>query len=252
VVRVQKRKIARFLLVRTKWNLYRFFGGSPGVAERYLEAVRLLHVKDDGKGLDVFFPSSARTEAQKVLTKEGMGEGDVFIGIAPSARHFNKIWPRERFAETAATIAREQKATVLVFGFGKVESILCQEVKLMVEQRSPGTQAVNLAGRLSLPETAAMMDFCSIVVTNDSGLMHLAAARKRKVVAVFGATVRELGFFPYGTDSSVVEDKTVSCRPCTHVGLSRCPKGHFHCMKNIVPAQVIEATRELLKKGPAP
>ena len=252
VVRVRKRKLARFLLVKVKWNLYEWFGGAPGVAERYLETVHFLGVKNDGNGLEVFFPSAASTAAQEILADASIGDDNVFIGISPSARHFNKTWPRERFAETACTIAREQKASVLLFGFGKDEESLCQEVKLQIERLSPGIVVMNLADRLSLSETAAMMDHCSIVITNDSGLMHLAAARKRKVVAIFGPTVRELGFFPYGTESTVTEDTTLSCRPCTHVGLSRCPQGHFNCMRNISPVQVVDAARELLTRAPVP
>jgi heptosyltransferase-2 len=80
--------------------------------------------------------------------------------------------------------------------------------------------------------------------------MHIAAARKRKIVAVFGPTVREFGFFPYSTTSTVVEDNSLSCRPCTHIGLPECPKGHFKCMNSIQAAQVIEAARLLLKGSP--
>ena len=250
VVRVRKRKFARFFLVKTKWNLYGWFGGAPGIAERYLETVRFLNVENDGNGLEAFFPSSAAAKAREMLGGELTRNAGAFIGMAPSARHFNKTWPRERFAETAAAIASDQEAAVLLFGSGATEKALCGEVKLLIEQQSPGIPVINLAGRLTLPETAAMMDHCSVIITNDSGLMHLAAARKRKVVAVFGPTVRELGFFPYGTESVVIEDTTVPCRPCTHIGLSRCPKGHFHCMKNISPAQVIDAARELLARAP--
>jgi heptosyltransferase-2 len=95
-------------------------------------------------------------------------------------------------------------------------------------------------------EAAAVMDYCSLIVTNDSGLMHLGAARKKKILAIFGPTVKEFGFFPYGTRSVVVENNVVSCRPCTHVGLPECPKKHFRCMKDIKTAQVIEAAQELL------
>lgn len=252
VVRIRKRKVARFFLVKAKWNLYSLFGGAPGMAERYLETLRSLRVENDGDGLEVFSPASARETAENMLEREGIRPGGAFIGIAPTSRHFNKTWPGERFAETASTLAREQKAAVLLFGFGQEERAACQEVKLLIEKQSPGVLAVNLADRLSIPGTAAMMDLCSIVVANDSGLMHLAAARKRKVVAIFGPTVKELGFFPYGTRSTVVEDATVTCRPCTHIGLSRCPKGHFHCMMNIPPARVVEAARGVLAEVPVP
>ncbi|MBM2841387.1 MAG: hypothetical protein HW412_1915 [Bacteroidetes bacterium] len=252
VVRIRKRKIARFLLVKTKWNVYEFFGGAPSVAGRYLEAVRGLGVENDGNGLEVFIPPTALARAEKILEDAGIGKSGVVIGICPAARHQNKMWLKERFAETASTLSREHKATVLLFGSGKEEESRCEQVKAAMTQNSADLRVLNLADKLSLPETAAMMDRCSVIITNDSGLMHLAAARKRKVVAIFGPTVRELGFFPYGTTSTVIEDISLSCRPCTHIGLPECPKGHFKCMMNIHAAQVTEAARKLLKSPPEP
>ena len=246
VVRIRKRKIARFLLVKTKWNVYEFFGGAPNVAERYIETVRGLGVENDGKGLEVFIPPTALVRVEKILQGAGIGNDGVVIGICPAAKHQNKMWLKERFAETASMLARDHNAAVLLFGSGKKEEIRCEEIKSALEKGSPDVPVLNLACLLSLPETAAMMDRCSIVITNDSGLMHLAAARKRKVVAIFGPTVRELGFFPYGTTSTVIEDISLSCRPCTHIGLPECPKGHFKCMKNISAVQVTDAARQLL------
>lgn len=247
VVRIQKRKIARFLLVKTRWNVYDFFGGAPSVAERYLETVNGLGVENDGNGLEVFVPPTAVPRVEKTLLDGGIKNSTVIIGICPAARHNNKMWLKERFAETASTLAREHNAAVLLFGSSEKEEVHCEEIKSAIEQSSQDMHVLNLAGRLSLSETAAMMDRCSIIITNDSGLMHLAAARKRKVVAIFGPTVRELGFFPYGTTSTVIEDISLSCRPCTHIGLPECPKGHFKCMKNIHAAHVTDAARQLLK-----
>jgi heptosyltransferase-2 len=250
VARIRKRKIARFLLVKAKWNVYDWFGGAPGVAERYLETVRSLGVENDGGGLEAFFPENAVAHTKNIFMEAGIRDQRALIGICPSAKHSNKMWLKERFAETATSLAHEHGAAVLLFGSGKDEEIRCQEVKAMIEQQSQGIPVLNLAGRLSLLETAAMMDHCSVIVTNDSGLMHLAAARKRKVVAIFGPTVRELGFFPYGTTSTVIENVSLSCRPCTHIGLPLCPKRHFKCMNDIQAAQVIDAARVLLKSSP--
>ena len=250
VIKVNKRKLARFLLVKTKWNCYDWLGGAPSVAERYLETVQRFGVENDGMGLEVFFPKHADETAERLLLDAGVKKGSVVIGICPSARHGNKMWLKERFAETASVLACEYSATVLLFGSGETEKNRCQEIKSLIEKESPGVLTLNLAGRLSLAETAAMMDRCSVVITNDSGLMHIAAARKRKVVAIFGPTVRELGFFPYGTTSAVIEDISLSCRPCTHIGLPECPKGHFKCMNDIQAAQVIDAARLLLKGSP--
>ncbi len=246
VVRIRKRKLARFLLVKAKWNVYDWFGGAPGVAERYLEPVKDLAVENDGNGLEVFIPDSTAANTARILLNGGVKEGDVAIGICPSARHNNKMWLKDRFVETASMLAREENAAILLFGSGKDEEIRCGEIKSLIAQKSPGTVVLDLSGGTSLPETAALMDRCSVVITNDSGLMHLAAARKRNVVAIFGPTVKSLGFFPYGTRSTVVEDNSLSCRPCTHIGLSHCPKGHFKCMNDIESSTVIEAARHLL------
>lgn len=248
VVRIRKRKLARFLLVKVKWDVYHWFGGAPSVAERYLEPVKDLGVENDGNGLEVFIPDSASANADKVLLHAGIKEKGAAIGICPSARHNNKMWLKERFAETASSLAREENAAILLFGSGKDEEIRCGEIKSLIEQQSPRTIVLDLSGRISLLGTAALMDTCSVVITNDSGLMHLAAARKRKVVAIFGPTVRNLGFFPYGTKSTVVEDISLSCRPCTHIGLAHCPRGHFKCMNDIESSTVIEATRLLLRE----
>ncbi len=246
VVRINKRKLARFLLVRTKLNLYNSFGGSPSVAERYLETVEPLGVKNDGKGLELFLGEVAASRADAVLKESGVPDDTPLIGICPTSRHFNKMWQAKGFSEVGAMLAQSHSCSVVVFGSTE-EAGPCAVVVEMIKALQPQLQVLNLAGRLSLLETAAVMDRCSVVVSNDSGLMHIAAARQRKVVAVFGPTVQELGFFPYGTISTVVEHESLSCRPCTHIGLPNCPLGHFKCMKEISPGVVLAAAEDLLR-----
>jgi len=240
VVRVNKRKLARLLLVKTKLNVYGRLGGAPGVAERYLETVEDLDIRDDGKGLEVFPGPDHAERAAAALA----GVSGAVIALAPGARHWNKMWPQERFVEASVQLVRRLRASVLLFG-----SAADLERSGWIEQRiraaAAGAVVVNLSGRLSLLETAAAMDRASVVVTNDSGLMHLAAARKRPVVALFGPTVRELGFFPVGTRAEVLEVEDLRCRPCTHIGLSFCPKDHFRCMLDIPASRVVESATRL-------
>ena len=244
-VRLNKRRIARFLLVHCKIDTYRLFGGAPGVAERYLETARDCGVADDHQGLDLYFPDSTRNAAEEVLRKALPQNSAPCIGICPSARHNTKMWLKERFVEAATTLATELRASLLLFG-SVAESERCRFIEQEIRRMAPGIHVVNLAGSLSLLETAAAMDRCSLVLTNDSGLMHIAAARKRKVVAIFGPTVRQLGFFPFGTQSIVVEHPNLNCRPCTHIGQTTCPRGHFKCMNEIPANRVIESARQLL------
>ena len=245
VVRINKRKLARFLLVKMKLNLYHLLGGAPNVAERYLETVAHLGVVNDGEGLEINLSDEAKEKGRVLIDRK---EGDMesrIIGVAPSAHHGNKIWSAESFSEVAAMLAVRHGADVVLFGSSH-DLARCTEVAMKVKEKAPAVRVLNLAGKTSLVEAAAVMDHCSLILTNDSGLMHLAAARKKKILAIFGPTVKEFGFYPYGTRSVVIENNALSCRPCTHIGLPECPKKHFRCMKDITPAQVIEAARELL------
>ncbi|MBI4534820.1 MAG: glycosyltransferase family 9 protein, partial [Ignavibacteriae bacterium] len=248
VVRINKRKIARFLLVKFKINRYEHFDGAPSVALRYLETLRELGIENDSNGLDVFYPPSAADWAWSFLRNAGLQEGQPLIGVCPSAKHFNKMWLKDRFAQTAATLALDHESAVALFGAGPLEKARGDEIKQMIHSAAPQITVINLAGEVTLTQTTAIFDRCSIVITNDSGLMHIAAARKRKVVAIFGPTVKELGFFPFGTDSIVVEHPSLPCRPCTHIGLPKCPKKHFRCMMEIPSSEVIESARRLLQE----
>ncbi len=248
VVRVNKRKTARWILVHFKRDWYSAFGGAPGVARRYLETVEPLGVQDDGEGLELHLPGELRERVGNILQERGIPPGGHTIGICPSAKHANKMWLKERFAETAAALAGRKNLPVLLFGSAE-EAPRCREIGDLIKASMPELCVVNFAGSLSLLETAAAMDTCDVVITNDSGLMHIAAARKRRVVALFGPTVRQFGFFPAGTSNIVVEHSTLSCRPCTHIGLPDCPRGHFRCMRELESETVIHAATVLLEQG---
>ncbi len=100
--------------------------------------------------------------------------------------------------------------------------------------------------KTSLKELASFLQPLSLFITNDSGPLHIAISANVPCVAIFGATVKELGFFPYDNKSIVVEDLTVKCRPCGMHGGNICPKGHFNCMNNINPTKIVEACEKIL------
>jgi heptosyltransferase-2 len=152
--------------------------------------------------------------------------------------HFTKRWPEERFVElTRLLTARGER--LLLFG-GRPDSAVAETIA-----RTAPRGIADLTGRLTLMETAAAMERCRVVIANDSGLMHMATAVRRPVVALFGSTVREFGFFPYNSPAVVLETNGLRCRPCSHIGLPRCPKRHFACMREILPEQVVEAADAL-------
>ncbi|MBI5471586.1 MAG: lipopolysaccharide heptosyltransferase II [Ignavibacteriae bacterium] len=244
VVRINKRKFARLMLVNCKVDLYRKLGGSPSVALRYLETVSHCGVEDDGRGLEIFYSDDDARRVEQLLESENVGDSREFLGICPSAKHNTKMWPRERFAQAAAILSEEKNRAIILFG-SQDEQARCEQVRSEILATNPTARVVNLAGRISLVETAAAMDRCALVLTNDSGLMHIAAARKRPLIAIFGSTVKQLGFFPFGTESRVVENVGLACRPCTHIGRSECPRGHFRCMLDVPVAEVVRAAQSL-------
>jgi len=248
VVRLNKRKIARWLLVRFKIDTYGRFGGAPAVAERYLETLGAWGVRDHGRGLELFVPDTIRETVDALLAGENIPKTARCIGVCPSAKHANKMWPEERFAMAAGVLAAQEGDPVLLFGSAD-ERERCATIATIIASSFPGTHVVNLAGWTSLLETAAVMDHCAVVIANDTGLMHIAVARGTQVVALFGPTVRQFGFFPPAARSTVIEVTGLGCRPCTHIGLPRCPEGHFLCMNAIQVDTVVAAARRRMEGG---
>jgi ADP-heptose:LPS heptosyltransferase len=99
-----------------------------------------------------------------------------------------------------------------------------------------GPQVFNACGKFKLDESASLVQQALWVISHDTGLMHVAAAFKKRIVSVWGNTVPELGMHPYLPDagSKMVEVKNLSCRPCSKIGFSKCPKKHFQCMDHDV------------------
>jgi heptosyltransferase-2 len=240
---IRKRIIARFFLVNFKWN---FYGNDrQSVAGRYIETGRTLGLADDDTGLEIFLPDEVVDRTAGLLKRLNLDRFRCVVGFAPGARHFTKRWPQERFVRLGGELSKNLNAKMLVFG-DRSEEEYCGDIVQMINRDAGSAAAESLAGKLSILETAAAFDACNVIVSNDTGLMHLAAARKRKIVAIFGSTVGQFGFFPSYTENIVVERHGLPCRPCNHVGLDRCPKGHFRCMKDIEAAQVAEAVARIL------
>ena len=239
---VDKRVVRRFFLVNFKLNLYK---EAAPVAERYLETAKDFGVKDDGKGLELFFPEVVGLAVSKRLAgfaPEGTGN---IIGIAPAAKHATKRWLAERFIGYGVATHRERGSRFLVFG-GNADEEYCGDITAKINSAAGSAIAFNAAGKFSILESAAAIDYCDLMVTNDTGIMHIASARGKKILAIFGSTVKEFGFYPYRAENVVLENPTLSCRPCSHIGLEKCPNGHFKCMADITVADALGATQTLL------
>ena len=190
-------------------------------------------------GTEIHVPAGKSEKVQKMLSEFGYAFDAPLVIICPGATYFNKRWKPEGFIETARQLIRDKSAFVIIHG-GKKDSGLCSQIAAAI-----GSGAASMAGLLSLSESAALLQLSKLVIANDSGLLHLAQSQKRPVVGIYGATTRELGYFPVEQNSTLIETE-LPCRPCTHNGLDRCPKKHFRCMNDISTRKVINAALQYL------
>lgn len=223
VFRFNKSNFKKFLLVHFKINLLK---DAPQIPLRYTEAAGLDEL--DNEGLDFYTENLSNT----LLTNDSK-----YIGLCPGAKHFTKQWPKEYFIDLGKKL-ESAGYTLVLFG-GAEEIQICNEIKGAL------SNALNLSNT-SLLQVGADMKMCDAIYTNDSGLMHLASALKVPIIAFFGSTVKEFGFYPYKAKSIELENKNLSCRPCTHIGRNSCPKIHFKCMKEIKPELAFSNLSELV------
>jgi heptosyltransferase-2 len=111
--------------------------------------------------------------------------------------------------------------------------------------QAAGNAALDLGGQTDLPLAAALLSRAKVLLSNDSGLMHLAEAVGTPVVALFGSTVPDLGFRPWRPESRVL-GVDLPCRPCHVHGRKSCPLGHFECMRGLAVERALDAVAGLL------
>ncbi len=234
---IDKHRLGKLTLV---WRGAERATSLPPVPQRYLDAAARLDLPDDGDGLEIWLPEDRAAGAYRPALPEFHAGRDK-IGLAPGARHLTKRWPAERFAELGNELLEQGGAQGIVLIGG------AEDAETMTEFRRHfryGDKLTDVGAAGSAAESIAAIDTCRAVVSNDSAAAHLAAARRVPVVSIFGSTSPALGFAPFRTPLKIVE-RDLSCRPCTHIGRSSCPRGHFDCMLGIEAAEVLRAVTEL-------
>jgi len=229
-------RAASYRLGRTRWVRARWTrpGPLPHALERYARALRPL-------GLAVpDAPRVAGDPEAEAWAQEWLGgwagAGPV-VALCPGARHATKRWPEEHWLELQRVL-RERGARLLYLALESERRALPALTAGAADD--PGIRWCSG----SLARMGAALARCSGVVTHDSGLMHLAAARGTRVVALFGSTSPVLGFAPAG-EGHVVLCRNEPCQPCTLHGRERCPKGHFDCMRRLETAAVLDGLRRI-------
>jgi len=215
------------------------------VADRYFTALEDFGLARGGRRPVLHLPARAAAEAGRALAAAGIEAGAGYVAVAPGASYPTKRWPAAGFIEAAAELAG-RGGQVGVVGGGSDREVTAEVAAGLTAQ---GIKAADLAGGLTLAGSAAVLARARLLLTNDSGLMHAADALDVPLIAVFGPTRRELGFYPLGPRSGVVEHPGLRCRPCTLHGGPRCPKGHHRCMSEICARDVVLVANEVLSRA---
>ena len=224
IYRFDKPTFKKLLLVWTKINLLKDI---KTISQRYAETA---NVQLDEKGLDLIIP-------EKITSILDIRKN--YVGICPGAKHFTKRWPAEYFIQLGNQIT-DFGFTIVIFG-GKDDIDVCTEISSKIKN------SINLCNNDQILQTAVDMKLCKLIICNDSGLMHTASAIGIPLIVLFGSTVKEFGFIPFKVNNLILENKMLSCRPCSHIGKSNCPQKHFKCMVDLKPQIVYEHSQQFLK-----
>jgi len=181
------------------------------------------------------YPSKTNFEAVARYSKPTNAEAVIpYVCIAPTSVWFTKQYPKEKWVELIDAAKNKDLKIYLLGGPGDFAA--CEALKLACKHQS----VQNLAGKLTLLDSAALMKDATMNYVNDSAPMHMASAMNAPVTAIFCSTIPAFGFGPLSDNSKIVETKVkLDCRPCGLHGFKTCPKKHFKCALTIQVEQIL-------------
>lgn len=200
------------------------------IVDRYLRTVESFGVKNDGAGLDYFIAPHEETKKEDIPASHSAG----YIACVIGAAHATKRWPVHKWKE----FCNEMKHPIILLG-GPEDAANGNEIASM-----DVVKVYNACGKFKLNESADLVRKAKLVITNDTGLMHIAAAYKKPIISLWGNTVPSFGMTPYYGDAPVadliLQINKLWCRPCSKIGYNKCPLGHFKCMEKISSQELRE------------
>lgn len=225
-----KLNIKKWLLTAFKINVM----PHVHIVDRYLDTVKSFGVVNDGKGLDYFIPEQDIVPDSDIPAAQSLGYTAIVIGAA----HNTKKLPLDKLKELCEKI----HYPIILLG-GPEDRAIGNEIAAI-----DPIKIYNSCGKFNLNESADLVRRAKVVITHDTGLMHIAAAFKKPIVSIWGNTVPAFGMTPYLGSSNaqhdVFEVKGLWCRPCSKIGYSKCPLGHFKCIKKQDIYSIVEKTEK--------
>lgn len=229
-----KVNLRKWMLVNLKWNLL----PKMHVVDRYFQATRKLNITNDRQGLDFFIPPEEEVQPGSLWGEDS----SPFLAISIGGQHATKILPAEKVIELCKSVSHP----IILLG-GKEDQERGEKIA-----KVSGNHVVNGCGHYTLHQSASWVRQAAVVVTNDTGLMHIAAAFRKPILSVWGNTVPDFGMYPYLPDHTptpayIFEVKNLACRPCSKIGYEQCPKHHFKCMADQDIAAMVRTITSILK-----
>ena len=233
-----KLNIQKLIFVKLKWNV---MPKNLHIIDRYMETVQSFGVQNDGKGMDYFIPKDQEINEKDIPASHHLG----YIAIVIGASYFTKKLPVYKLQELCRAIDHP----IILLG-AKEESAEGE----LIASVDP-IKVYNACGKFSLHESADLVRKSKLVIAHDTGLMHIAAALKKPVIAIWGSTTPSFGMVPYYGENYLaghaqpyddVQVYKLWCRPCTKFGRKKCPQGHFKCMKKISIEEVVRKVNKRL------
>lgn len=227
-----KLNIQKWLLVRFKW---RNIMPDQSIVERYFKTVSKLGIKNDGEGLNYFIPDKDHIEQDDLPMSHWAG----YVACVLGGSKITKQFPVHKW------IATIQECPYPVILLGGPDDVTAATV---IANAFEPFKVYNACGKFNINESAHIIQKSRVVISNDTGLMHIAAAFQKPVISLWGNTIPALGMFPYyGANNlktivsnklAIVENNSIACRPCSKIGYNKCPKKHFKCMEELDPSVI--------------
>lgn len=227
-----KLNIQKYFLTAFKINML----PNVHIVDRYLKTVASFGVKNDGAGLDYFIAKEEETKLKDIPASHHAG----YIGCVIGAAHGTKRWPMHKWKE----FCTKMDHPIILLG-GPEDRANGDEIAAV-----DNVKVYNACGKFKLNESADLVRKAKLIITNDTGLMHIAAAYKKQIISLWGNTVPAFGMTPYygfaPVSDVIMQVNKLWCRPCSKIGYSKCPLGHFKCMEKIAADDVLARARQRL------
>jgi ADP-heptose:LPS heptosyltransferase len=211
----------------------------PHTVERYQQAFHEAGFKFPFlKGPHLVVTDSASQTVTRWLTNINVSKNETWIGIAPFAMHYTKMWPVHLYKSLIALLLKKQSCRFFLFGGGQKEI----DFFTSLLREFPDNTTI-VAGQLKLEAEWALMQQLDLMLCVDSSNMHLATLVGTPLLSIWGGTHPAVGFGPFQRDDeSIIELSRgeISCRPCSVYGKETCYRGDFACMMGITPQMIAE------------